>query len=148
MSYSQLSDIQNEFKSVTFSATSTPTDAVVTSFIAQADAEIDARIGLRYAVPVNTVSSPIAAVTLKRLSAWLTAARVREIIKVKTGDTQTAQGARDGDIGKMARDQLDQISKGLYLLSDAPLVNSTQAVQSFAYSNGEAFTFDKDSDQW
>jgi hypothetical protein len=148
MAYSSLSDIQAEFKNLTFGPTTTPKDTVVSGFIDQADAEINARIGLRYAVPINTASCPVAAVTLKRLSTWLVTARVKEILKVKTGDAASSQDSRGGDLGKMARDQLDQISKGQYLLSDAPLANTTEGMQSFGYSNGETLFFDKDSDQW
>lgn len=148
MPYSVIGDIQAEFKNVTFGPNTTPTDATINSFISQADAEIDAKVGLRYAVPINTTTSPIAAITLKRMSTWLVVARVKEILKVKTGDAATSQDARSGDLGKMARDQLDQIAQGKYLLSDAPLVNNTEGLQGWGVGAGEALVFDKDSTQW
>lgn len=148
MAYSALTDIQAEFRNVTFSSSTTPTDATVTSFIAQADAEIDAKVGLRYAVPIDTTACPVSAITLKRLSAWLVVARIKEILKVKTGDAATSQDSRGGDIGKMARDQLEQIAQGKYLLSDAPLVNDTEGLGGWGVAAGEALSFDKDTVQW
>lgn len=148
MAYCNPSDVASEFKNLSFSSSTNPTDTVVNSFIAQADAEIDGKVGLRYAVPIDTVACPVSAITLKQLSVWLVAARVKEILKVKTGDEGSSQEARAGDLAKTARAQLDQIAQGEFLLRDAPLLNTTEGLAGWGMGAGEVLQFDKNTDQW
>lgn len=148
MAYSVLADIQNEFKNTTFTTTSAPTSTVITStFIPQADAEIDSIVGLRYSTPITGTN---ALLRMKQLSTWLVTARVRETLRVKTGDSIPQQGARDGDLRKMALDALDKISKGTSLLSDATLANAVEGLASYAtkIDTSEALFFNKNSDQY
>jgi hypothetical protein len=78
MAYSALSDIQSEFKALTFSASTTPTSTAVGGFITQADAEIDARVGLKYVTPVTGTTS---LAILQRISTMLVVGRVKKILE-------------------------------------------------------------------
>jgi hypothetical protein len=145
MAYSALTDIQNEFKSVVFSASSTPTSTAVQGFIAEADQYIDSRIGLRYQVPVTGSKSLI---ILKSISIGLVAGRVKEIQRVKTASPQLNQDSRDGDPAKEAKERLGLIVEGLLLLPDATLVSAANGVSSGALSAGATARFKKDTETW
>jgi hypothetical protein len=145
MAYSTVSNIQDEFKSVTFSASSTPTDTAVGRFITEADAEIDARIGLRYDTPVTGANSII---ILRQISIGLVAQRVKDILRITTGSASAEQLHRDRDLAKEARKKLDDIVDGKLLLSDATAASSGQGVYSFNVANEEEHTFEKGVDQW
>ena len=144
MAYSTTTDVASEFKNITISATSALTTTEVTEFIVQADAYIDSRLGLKFTVPITGAES---LKIVKRLSIWLVASRMKEIYKVKTGAVLVDQG-ETGDLGKMAREELDKIIKNELLLSDATLLSSANGVKSFSNDNGEEYTFQRNRDDW
>lgn len=148
MAYASLSDIQNEFKSVTFSSGSAPTDSAVTAFIAQEEAKLNARVGLKYVVPVDPTASPLSTLILRSISVHLVTARIKEILKVKAADPKADQDARGGDPKKHALTVIDKIVSGEMPLPDAVLVSTANGVRSFVVDNSEVQVFTKDNDLW
>lgn len=145
MSYCAHADVAQEFKNMSFGTTTTPTATAITEFIAQADAFIDGRVGMKYTVPITgTASLSI----IKQISIGLVAARVKDILKVKTSAEAINQATREGDPAKAALDKLDMIVKGTLILSDATLAVSGDGFKSFANDEDEEFTFQKNVDQW
>lgn len=146
MSYSEVEDIQAEFKSIKFdeddSAVSTSS---VENFIAQADAEIDARISSLYVVPVT--AGPSALLLLKQLSTWLVAQRVKDIVEVKNVRAETDQDVKI-DTAVRARKMLNDIALGDIKLIGATLSNSAAGVKSYVSANNISRTFKKDETQW
>jgi hypothetical protein len=145
MAYCTNAQVAAEFKNLSFSSSSTPTDTTVDRFIEEADAEINARIGLKFDVPVTGAQALIIA---RQLSIDIVSERVRRIIRVKTGAEPTRQDGRDGDTAKEARERIEQIVKGTFLLSDATLVSSSDGLFSYNVSEDEEHTFEKGTDQW
>lgn len=143
--YCESSHISGEFKGITFSASTAVTSTQVERFIEEADAEIDAKVGLKYVTPVTGTES---LKVLRSISIAIVASRVRAILEVKTADSRTEQAVRGGDPAKVAREKLDQIVKGTLLLSDASLRSSGQGMRSFNSDNAEEHTFKKNRDQW
>ncbi len=145
MAYCTTTHVSGEFKGVTLSSSTTPTDTTVERFIAEADAEIDSKVGLKYETPVTGTT---ALIVVRQISIWLVAARVKEIFKVKTGASSAEQEAREGDLRKMAMDRLDRIAKGEELLPDATLRSSYDGVRSYVVDNGVEAQIDVESEQW
>lgn len=145
MSYCTYSDVAAEFKNITFSASSSITDTEVTEFIAQADAYIDSRIGLKYQVPITGSAS---LKIVKRLSIWLVSARIKEILTVKLGQPIGEQETRSGDLNQMANDELSLIVKGQMTLSDSDLVSSADGVRSYAVDEDLEYEFSITDDNW
>lgn len=150
MSYCTYSDVAKEFKSITFSSSTAVTDSQVTAFIAQADAVINAKIGLKYAMPITDTD---ALTILKMISVGMVADRVRDIVKTQSGDAQTSQQARPrGGATTPASPwaMLDSIVKGDMLLGSAALASSADGVKSGMTdgSSSAELIFDVDETQW
>lgn len=147
MSYSALSDIQGEFKSLTFSASTTPNQTQVTAFITEADAEIDAVLGTKYAVPITDVDD---LKLIRNISIGLVAGRVKNIIAVKTGQAEANQGkVSDGDsLIKAARDKLKALRLGEMVLAGSSLLTSHDGVRSGNVNNDVSAVFQKGVDSW
>jgi len=144
MAYSTQPQVEGEFKDVTFTASTPVTDSDVARFIAEADAEIDSKIGRKYVVPVTGATSII---LLRMISVILVSERIKKILAVKTGDSKIDQDAETSK-EKTARKMLDQIVKGEMLLSDATAVSSGGGVRSYTYENDIEPEFDVTQDQW
>ncbi len=141
--YFTVADVQSEFRSITFSTTTTPTLATVTAFVAQACVEIETKVGMKYAVPVTAAD---AVTLLQQIGISLVAGRVKNILPVKTGSEEVNTGGRGrpGDaMIKWARDTLEQIRLGNLALQGATLAGSADGVVS---GIGNAVTGDQDAD--
>lgn len=144
MAYSTTAQVASEFKNITFDANSAVTDTEVSAIIDQTDAEIDARIGVKYVVPVTGASSLL---LLRTISIYITAARVSKIIEVKTGEADKEQPRRIEERNaalKMIKDIID----GNILLSDATEKTTHGGVRLYTYENDIEATFDVTKDQW
>lgn len=144
--YCANADVQAEFKSINFAAAGAlVTGAKVDEWIKQADAFINAHVGMRYTVPVPVGSD--AESLLKLFSVSLVAGRVRNILRAKGGDVEQTGGS--GMMGtKEVKETLEQIKSGEMALSGAvPLVASTGF---FSSSNDEERepTFHKNVSEW
>ena len=143
MAYASTSDVTNEFKSLTLNDASV-SSAKVTEWLAQADAYINAKLGLRYVVPITGTA---ALIIVKQIETWLVAGRVKDVLEVQSGSTKADQGTR-GDLGKKAEAMLSEIVAGKMKLTDATLATSADGVRSFNVDESEEHTFKKGEDQW
>lgn len=145
MAYSTTADVQNELKGVTFSDTTTPSVTQVDQFCIETDQYIDSRIGTRYVTPVTGAMS---ATMLKTISIWITVARIKPIMHVKSGDPKADQGTPGSDYRKNAETMIEKICNGTLLLPDATGKSHGQGVRDFNSANSETATFQKDVEQW
>lgn len=148
MSYSVYGDVAAEFKSMTFSSTSAVTDTQVTEFIAQADAIIDGRIGLKYTLPVtDTAGLKI----LKAISIAIVSDRVRDIMKVMTGQAETSQQARPrggSTVPAGPYQMLKDIIEGNLKLGNQALASTVDGISSGTIVDDVCPVFDADLVQW
>ncbi len=143
MAYSTNSDIQSEFKSLTYNSNGI-TSAEVDGFIEQEDAFIDGIVGRKYETPIT---GTYALRIMKTISVQLVASRVKRILAVKTGIASTDQDSM-GDLFQMAKTKLDDIAEGRLILSDATLARASDGVDSFAVSDDIKHIFKRDEQQW
>lgn len=144
MSYAVYGDVQAEFKDITFSSTTKVKDTEVTEFIVQADALIDAKVGMKYETPVTASGSlPI----LKMICIMLVSSRVKKILQVKTPEAEKNQEAAP-DESRLAMKMLEEISSGKLPLPGATLATSHDGVASYNVDEGICHTFKKGEDQW
>lgn len=144
MAYSTLAQVTSEFKGATFSSTSPVTDTDVSRFIDEADAEIDSVLAGKYAVPITGTAS---LVVVRSISIAIAADRVRGILANKSGDEKKNQ-IPGKSAAEVARARLKDLAEGKARLSDAPLVNANNGIQSFVVQDSFCPTFKRDEDQW
>lgn len=128
--YCSVADVQGEFRSLVFSASTTPTTGQVTAWIAQAGVEIESKVGMKYQVPIPNPSDGYT--LLQQISISLVAGRVRNVLPVKAGgaDGETGGKGRPGDASiAWARGELKKIATGDTALVGASLVSSDDGVQ-------------------
>ena len=143
MAYSTNSNIQSEFKNLTYTSGGI-TSAEVDAFIEEEDAFIDGIIGRKYVVPAT---GTYALRILKTISIQLVVSRIKRILAVKTGRPELDQDS-SSNLFAMAKTKLDDIAAGRLILSDATLGNATDGVDSFAVSDDLEHIFKRDVDQW
>lgn len=150
MAYSTKSEIEGEFKSITFGADTNVTETAVNAFIDEADALIDTHVGARYTVPISG-GSPVALKLMKLFSRTLVVARVKPILNVKQlSNTDANQNPRGpttfdvDDVMKMLRD----IRDGKTNLSDATPLQVGGGFSSYNRSNDIQPVMKKDEKQW
>lgn len=145
--YCSTTEVQEEFKDITWGTGTAIAAARVTRFIQEASAYIEGKIGLIYTTPISSTASPKATLVIKAICIALVADRVRKIMNVKTGsatDSQKASGEAKMDPEKMLQDIVEE----KMLLSDASKVSSRDGVQSYASVNALEQTFQKGVKQW
>lgn len=143
MAYCVHGDVTNEFKKLTLND-ATISQAKVTEWISQADAYIDAKLGLRYETPITGTE---ALKICKQISTWIVAGRVKEALDQDTGDDRVDQIMR-GDLEKKAKAMLTEIVEGKMILSDATIRRTGDGVKSFVVDEGEEHVMKKGEDQW
>jgi len=143
MAYSTNSDVQSEFKNLTYSSGGI-TSAEVDEFIDQEDAFIDGIVGRKYTTPIT---GTYALRIIKNISIQLVTSRIKRILAVKTGIPETEQDS-SGNLFGQAKTKLDDIAAGRLLLSDATLGNTSDGVDSFAVSDDLEHIFKRDEQQW
>ncbi len=148
MAYSTNQQVKEEFKDLPLHVTDTAIKTgQVDRFIAEADAEIDGRLAVRYAVPIVAAASlPI----LRKISIGLTAGRIKNMLPVVTGDDSKNQGNSfiAGRLEKEARALLEDIVNQKILLSGATAATTHQGVKSGNVDAGVCHKFKRDTDQW
>jgi hypothetical protein len=145
MAYCTSAQVAAEFKDITFSANTPVTDTDVDRFIAEADAEINSVLAVRYATPITGTE---ALIIVRQLSIDLVAERVKNIIKVRTGEEVKNQSGRSGDLAAEARKRLEALAKGTAKLTDAARSSSHYGIKSYNVANDIEPTFTKDCDAW
>ncbi len=149
MAYATNAQVASEFKSITFSSSSTVTNTEVDRFIDEADAEINSVISGKYVVPIVQVDSPESFKIVRMISIWLVADRVRQIMQVKPiSFSNVEQGTRPSNSAAAARKLLEKIRTGGIELDDAELASINQGFRSFSIDDDLEHTFKKGVDQW
>ncbi len=143
MSYCLEADVLAEFKNLTLNSTNV-SSTNVTEWIAQADAYIDGKVGLKYEVPIAAAA---ALKIVKEIATYLVAARVKRKLDLDGGDSKVIQLTK-GDLKKIANEMLQEIIDGKLLLTGATLATSADGVRSFAVDEDEEHTFKKGEDQY
>ncbi len=144
MAYCTNAHVASEFKDIVFSSGTVVTDTEVDRFIAEQDAVINGKVGLKYEVPLTGASSLLIA---RMICTALVAARISKIIAMKTGKPPKDQ-ARINDEGDSAMKMLGEIVSGKLLLSDSDLAVSHDGVSSYNYNNDITHSFDVTTQQW
>jgi len=129
---------------VTFSASTKPTSAEVQRILLETDQEIDARIGVRYSVPVTNATDLI---LITRIARAITTERLRGIMQVITGNKAEGQSPLALS-GTTAREMLDQIVDGTLVLLNTTKRNSHDMVKDYNYENDIEGSFKTDDEQW
>ena len=146
-SYCAVSDIQADFKAISFTSGSNITSAAVTQFILEASALIDAYVGQRWVTPITGTSSLLLMQTFCRT---LVADRVRGILANKQQTNTDANAAAKGD-GYSVKDvmkALTDIKNGDMQLSDAQLILSDAGFYSQNNATAQQARFKKNVRQW
>lgn len=146
MAYATHAQVAGEFKGTTFTASTAPTADQVASFIEEADAEIDAALGSKYAVPITGTG---ALVFVRGISIALAADRVRGVLGQKTGQDKSEQAGGKSQ-SQMARERLAKAAAGEVNLValGATLATSSSGIQSYNSENSVEPVFDRDEEQW
>lgn len=127
-----------------FTAETLPSSTKVAEIMAEEEAKVDAKIGMKYSVPVAAAASLL---IVRRISLALIAERVREIIEVRGAGDKTDQkpGTSSAD---RARKELSDIEDGDLPLTGETLLSSTDGVRSYAVAHSKEPVFEKGKDQW
>jgi phage gp36-like protein len=144
MAYATQAQVLAEFKDLTVGASTPISTSDIAAFIADADAEINSRLSVKYTTPITGSESLI---MMKMISVWLIKHRINEILAVKTGTSQTSQEGSKS-YRQMAMDLLNDLASGKAKLTDATLATSADGVKSYTYTNSIEHVFDLEIDQW
>lgn len=148
MAYTSKTEIEADFKDLTFTSTSNVKTADVTQFIVEADALINAYVGSVYVVPVT--ASGEGKNLLKLLSRSLVAARIKRIMEVKQEKNpdpeQNVLGVllSPSAVMKILKD----IQSGAMVLAGAELLSSGGGFYSNNAANDVEPVIKKSDRQW
>ncbi len=145
--YCTTTNVQEEFKDITWGTGNSILAARVTRFIQEASAHIEGKIGLVYQTPVDATASPKATLLLKAICIALVVKRLDPILNVKAPQTKDSQQS-GGKKERTPDDDLDDIVAGKISLIDVSKISSTDGVKSFAVTDGIEHVFTRDTKQW
>lgn len=142
MAYATYTDIQSEFRSVTFASGTAVTDTEVTAFIVQTDALINTYLSGRYVVPITGTA---ALALIKWIAIQITRERIIKILATKTGVMDPDQLEAEKP---MWQELLEKLQAGSLNLSDASPLSSGGGIRSGNVENDIEQTFDVTAQQW
>ena len=146
MAYATPSQVQDEFKSVDFTASGVAiTTAKVTEWISQAEAYINAKISGRYTVPVTATD---AVPLLRMISISIVKCRIEKILSVKAPIDPNKQATDVPDCYKRWDDMLDKIAKGSLPLPGADASSAGGGWDSELVDQDIETEFDVTEDNW
>jgi hypothetical protein len=147
LAYSTVSEIESDFKDLTFTTTSNVKTADVTQFIVEADALINAYVGTVYTVPL-TAGEGLS--LLKLLCRSLVAARVKRIMEVKQDKNTDPNQAVIGVLLSPSQVMkiLTDIQASVLKLDGGELLSSSGGFYSANDTNDVSPTIEKDTKQW
>lgn len=145
MAYATLAQVQSEFKNLSIGASTPITTTEAERFIEESDALIDSYLSRRYEVPITGSNS---LKVVREISIMLTAHRIKEILRVKTGDSKADQDGRGNSLHSRAMNLLKDIVKRKLNLTDATAATADDGVSSYVSSNDVPFIFERGTDQW
>ena len=142
--YASESEIQKEFKSITWSAVAGGIEATtVTRWTEEESAIIDSYLGGIYKIPITGTQSLL---TVKKICILMVSSRVKRTLQVKNIDPATQNQVSDDEYKqsiKILEDLRDQVN----LLPDAPRIETASSNKKVFYS-AEPPTFKKGTEQW
>lgn len=147
MAYATKAMLASEAKIGTeFSTATLPTAAKVDEIIAEVEAEIDARIGRKYTLPVAGEANLL---IVRSISIALCVERIRAIIDsaAPVEEGKPDPSAVQKSLAKGARARLQEIVDGSLPLS-MDLRSSTDGIRSYAVSNGYEPVLKRGKVQW
>ena len=146
MAYCTKEQVADEFNAITaFASTTNPTDTTVDRWIAEADALINAKVGLRYVTPISNATDLI---VIRMISVMLVSARVRRRLN-RTGPEGEPAKVKVADTDSKAMKMLDEIIKGLIDLPGSTLLSTGGGVKSYLSSTDcYEHKFKMGKDQW
>ena len=142
MAYCTEAQIEGEFKDIDFDSTSKVSSDDITRFIAETDALIDSKVGLRYVVPITGATSLL---LMRMICIFIIKERVNSIIEVKASEPGKNQETEKVNAGMK---MLEDIVEGKMLLSDSTLIASHDGVKGYTYSNDVETVFDVETEMW
>ena len=147
MAYTTYTEIQSDFKDITFNTTSNVSSNDVSQFIVEADALINAYVGSRYTVPVTSGDGLN---FLKLLSRSLVTARIKKILEVKQ---EKSTDANQNVVGVLLSPSqvmkiLEQIRDDKLSLAGASDLVSSNGFYSNNVAEGIEPVFEKNTTQW
>lgn len=147
MAYTSYTEIESDFKDITFAAGQNVTDSDVTQFIAEADALIDSYVGQKYVVPVTAGGG---LVLLKLYSRCLVTARIKRLMEVKQEKSTDANQNVTSVLLSPSQiiKQLEAIRDDKTSLEGATLLLSNNAFYSSNVANSIEPTILKGDKQW
>lgn len=148
MSYCTVSDVQADFKTITFTSTSLVTSVAVTQFITEADALINSYVGQRWTTPITADATSLALMSL--LSRTLVSSRVKGILENKqVTNTDANQNVKGNEFTvKDVLSMLAEIKAGNVQLSGASLLLANAAFYSNNQSRNIQPKFHKNRKEW
>lgn len=147
MPYATFTEIQADFKSMTFAAGFNITDTAVTEFILEADALINSYVGSVYVVPI---AAGEALILMKLLSRSLVTNRVKKIMEVKQEKSTDANQNVVSVLLPITQVMkiLTDIQNKVSVLAGATLLDARGGFYSNNVANNVCPTIKKDSKQW
>ncbi len=146
MSYCDQAAVAEEINGLTaFTTTSNPTLTTVQNWIAQVDALIEAKVGLRYVTPVTATA---ALAVLEAIAVMMVSSKVRRRLNRSGPSSDVAGKVIVTDTWDQAQKMLDKIVNGEMKLDGAELINSEAGVSAFSTSLCTPHVFKKDCEQW
>lgn len=147
MAYTTYTEVQDDFKDITFTTTTNVKDTDVTQFIKEHDALINAKVGQVYVVPITTGDG---LELLKLLSRSLTTARIKRLMEVKQEKSVDANQNVVSTLltPKEVMKILDDISKKNMVLDGGVLLSSTGGFSNGNNNRGVKPVVRKDIKQW
>lgn len=144
-SYCSVDDVKEEFKDLPLDSGTSLKKKQIEKFIEQASTHIDAKLAVKYTVPITGEASKI---IVQQIATWLVAGRVKDILQVKTTTTEINQDVREDDLAYRANKMLADIVKGVLPLPDQTAATSDDGLSSFNVSSGQEHFFKKNETQW
>jgi phage gp36-like protein len=145
MAYCTVTEVRQEFKSLPVSGTTAIIESTIERFIAEADAEIDGRLGTKFAVPITAEASlPL----IRRISIGLVAERIKSVLEMKGPIQAAEQAVKIENSAREARALLKEILEGKIYLSGATASPTHGGIQSYNVDEEIEPVFDKECDQW
>ena len=148
MVYATIQDIQDDWKKINFNADKAIiNETKVQAMIEDESAYINAWISNRYVTPVLENDSPSSYAILKRICVFRVSERIKNILEVKTGESQTSSDEKQNkNYARTPNSDLKDIQKGQMQLTDA--IRSANGMGSFNIDAGVEFEFDVAKQQW
>jgi len=147
MAYTTYTEIEADFKDMSFTTSTNVKQADVTQFIVEADALINAYVGARYTAPVT---SGAGLDLLKLLSRSLVSARIKKIMEVKQEKSTDANQSVTGVLLSPSQVMkiLNDIKNDELNLAGAELLTSSRGFHSQNVSDDVEPVIEKDTKQW